>query len=168
MKIILLIWTLCFSYSVDFKKSPILKPNEGVGDITIGCSSLKDVQNAFGKKKIEKRWHKSTEFQFFGKFEYYLEYENIGLFSTLTNGRNRKIVEKIILNSPNHCKTQNGFGVGSTYQETIKELGFANHKYIESSAKVSKRRILLQYNNMDIYFDNSDSVKAKVEEIIIG
>ena len=147
-------------------KKCIIVPGKGLNSIEVGKSTLKDVKTEFGKTKVQKIWHETVEFEFVGKFEYFLKYVKHGTFSTLTKNRNRKMVMKIIIDSSCNCKTKNGLGVGSSYKETILKLGKPYHDGYDS---VGERKwiIYLYYDNMDISFDGDDKKTSKISKIVI-
>lgn len=141
--------------------------DKGVGDITIHKSTLKDVQMAYGEKKIHKTWHNSVETELLGRYEYFLEYENFAIFSTYTINRNYTVIKKIIIDSSSLCKTKNGFGIGSNYVETLKEVGIPKQSYIVKNVGKNYRLNLI-YDGMDIFFNHSDSLTNEVEMIIFS
>lgn len=142
-----------------------LVPYKGVTNITVGESSLKDVQRLLGVKKVEKKWRKSIGYELFGKYAYFLEYENIGIFSTLAGYRNRNIVAMVTLDSTSTCKTTNGFGIGSSYFETIQELGRTDQ--VSYKRMNNGTKIYLIYKRMYITFDGKDSLSSSVNKIEI-
>jgi len=132
-------------------------------------STIQDVMKVYGVKKIEKKWHKSVEFELLGKFEYFIVVGGVGRFSTLTRNRNKNIIKEITLDSTSLCKTKNGFGIGSTYSEAIDELGKPNVMYAESKYPHQPMKLSLNYGNyMWIRFNGTDTIKSTVEEIVLS
>jgi hypothetical protein len=126
---------------------------------------LNDVKSEFGKVRKRKYWVKSKELELFGRYVYFLEYDSIGVFSTSDNFRNKPIISKIHLTSNCQCKTKNGIGIGSSYNDIINEFGKGTrwNLFGYKGLKV----IELSYDNMHIVFDGNDIKKSVVVEIII-
>ncbi len=143
----------------------IIRPNKGVGNIEIGKSTLDDVINEYGKIEKNKKWHKSIELELFGRFEYYLHYDSIGIFSTYTKNRNKEVIHKIILPFNSKCRTIKGNGIGSGYDDIVEEFGSTDG--INLFGYNNNKVIELTYDNMHIIFDSNDMNACKVVEIII-
>lgn len=143
----------------------IIVPNKGINNIIIGQSTLKEVQNEFGSKKIKRKWHKAIEVECFGKFEYLLKYDSIATFSTITKNRNKNIIHKIILGTDSKCKTKEGNGIGSSYNSIIEEFGRPNSVYFFKDK--SKYKTELSYDKTDIVLDSKDTLTSSVCKIII-
>jgi len=144
----------------------LIVPSQGVGNIKIGKSTIEDVRKEFGEKKIEKKWHKAIEVEFFGRYEYFLKYDSVGAFSTFTKHRNKTIIHKLVLNSDSKCKTVLGNGIGSSYKDVVKELGKPKQDYILSNNDGSKNMVLI-YENMTIYMNKQDTASNTVSYIKI-
>ena len=143
----------------------IIIPNKGIDSIIIGKSTLKEVQQEFGVKKIKRKWHKAIEVDCFGKFEYYIKYDSIATFSTITKNRNKEVVYKIILESGSKCKTKGGNGIGSSYENIINEFGRPESLYFFKDENRYKTE--LSYGDMDIILNSKDTLSNSVCEIII-
>lgn len=166
MKSIILMFLLSSlsAYIVNPKECVII-PNKGVNSIVVDSSTFNDVKKEFGDIKKRKYWVKSQELELFGRFVHYLEYESIGVFSTSINFRSKPIISKIHLTSQCQCKTKNGIGIGSSYNDIINEFGKGTrwNLFGYKGAKV----VELSYDNMHIIFDGNDIEKSVVIEIII-
>jgi len=168
MKIVLFLLLtnyLFFTNSNVKSEDCIIVPNKGINNIVIGKSTLKDVQKEFGAKRVKKKWHKAIEVELFGKYEYYLEYDSIATFSTITKGRNKNIIYKIIIESDSKCKTKGGNGIDSSYNDIIEELGEGTLTSFSSTNENPK--IEIRYNDMLVIFNNNDKKTARVEKMII-
>ena len=148
----------------DFSKYE-LYPNEGIGDIVVGKSTLQDVQRVYGLKKVTKRWHKAMEVEFFRRYEYYLNYDSIGTFSTYTTKRNKNIISQIILSSDSKCRTILGVGIGSNYPNTIRDFGQPKQSYFQVENGKSKLKLI--YEKMSVLMNGKDTLHNSVERIII-
>lgn len=168
MKIFALIILFFLSKSDSIEKDKlILIPFYGIGNIVLGESTMDDVKKQFGNKKLQKTWHKGVEFDLFGKREFKLYYSGVGTFSTLTNKRNRTVVCKITLDSDSDCKTIDGWGIGSNYNETIKELGLRGKLYQYRKHRGDGYNTIGTFNNMDVWFSSADTLSCVVTKIEI-
>lgn len=140
-------------------------PSKGLGEIVIGQSTLEDVKKEFGDKKVQKTWVKASEAELLGRFEYYLKYDSIATFSTITVERNKEVIYKITITPESKCKTRKGNGIGSSYQDVIDEFGRPSLFYFYKDIGTSKMK--LSYQNMDVVMGGRDTLSNYVEEIII-
>ena len=123
MKLLLFFVVLCFCGFTQDSDKCIIVPLKGINNIIVGESSFEDVKKEFGKKKKRKKWGR-TELELFGHFDYFMKYDQIGTFSSLSiPERSKHIINEIAIDSTCKCKTKNGLGIGSSYQEIVKELG---------------------------------------------
>tara|TARA_B100000508_G_C11465630_1_gene282051 strand:+ start:1023 stop:1499 length:477 start_codon:yes stop_codon:yes gene_type:complete len=144
---------------------PCLITNKGVNDIIVGKSDLKDVKQTFGKVKRKRVWRKGVEFDLFGNFDFYLEYDSIGKFETFREKYKRQQVVIIKLDSSSNCKSKNGVGIGASYFDLVKEFGEPERVYQQKTKSSKDYRLHIDYDKMTAIFTGSDSTKAKVETI---
>ena len=123
MKLFLFFIILCFCGFTQDSDNCTIVPLKGINNIVVGESSFEDVKKEFGKKKKQKRWRR-TELELFGHFDYSIKYDQIATFLSISiPERNKHIINRITIDSTCKCKTKNGLGIGSSYQDVIKQLG---------------------------------------------
>ncbi|NQY11217.1 MAG: hypothetical protein HRT71_17100 [Flavobacteriales bacterium] len=153
-----------------FKNQPNkceLIPNKGVNNLFIGETTLKEVKKEYGKKFTRHKWIFSDETEVFGRFEYFVK-ENGIKFSTRMKDRNKTIIYRIVLSSNCDCKTINGIGIGSSYNDVIDEFKSAGElSHWDSYGYKGEKVIELSYDNMYVIFDGNNKATSKVVQIII-
>ena len=153
MKLSLFFIILCFSgFMQDSDKCTIVSL-KGINNIVVGQSSFEDIKKEFGKKRKRAKWG-STELDIFGYFDYYVKYDQIGTFISLAGiRRSRHIINNIIIDSTCKCKTKNGLGIGSSYQDVIKEFG--EPKYVAGLGKL-KYPTAYDHRNAEVNYEGND------------
>ena len=163
MKLFLFIIILCFCGFTQDPDKCIIIPLKGINDIVIDKSSFEDVKKEFGKKKIKKKWSR-TELEIFGHFDYSIKYDQIGTFSSISiPGRSKHVVNFVEIDSTCKCKTKKGLGIGSSYQDVIKELGKPKYFwFMNGNTELNYEENKL---NMAIMLNGRDTTTNKVYEI---
>ena len=165
MKLLLFFVVLCFCGFTQDSDKCIIVPFKGINNIVVGESSFEDVKKEFGEKKKRRKWSRA-ELKLFGIFEYFMKYDQIGTFSSIGSAR-KNTINEIIIDSTCKCRTKNGLGIGSYYQEIVKELG--KPKYFHNNDNDKEINYEVNYTGGKLYMiitlDGKDTITNKIREI---
>lgn len=174
--------SLFFSCSTTSKingSDGIINRFEGVDNIKIGTSGVKEIKETYGNVKVEKYWESwggGSIFPFFfiGSYKKKIEIKEVGLTFYLTKKRHRlqkRTVFSIVVDSTSRYKTSNGIGIGSSYQDIKKEFGetkYSKGSTLRGSITSLVYRTSNDYRIMNfINFGYVDSINFEVQEIVI-
>lgn len=102
-------------------------PYSGVDSIQVGISTKRDVLQTFGKATTKCTWRPNSYPIALGEFVQIISYPELGItfLCDHTNGQRiaRKTVREIVIDSTSRIKTPQGNGIGSSYDDIIKEFG---------------------------------------------
>ena len=122
-------------FPVNVADSLAVYPFQGVDNVILGESSLKDVQRILGYKPIQKKWIPSYEFGMFGHYDRFIEYPELGIKFSSFNVNKRFHGNKIWLielNSTCRSRTEDGVGIDSDIEEITSIYTNAKIYYVNS------------------------------------
>jgi len=135
-------------------------------------STVKDIKKYIGKTRVRTVFRSNDFPILLGEFIKEIRYPELRLTFEVSAPRgkfSKKTLESIRIDSTSKIKADNGFGIGTSYQEVAKEFGDEN-----LGISKSKKRRLIYYltNNYSIYSGiyidiskESDTSNFEVEQI---
>lgn len=157
---------LFLSFQAGNFKQKVLRPSSGVDNIVLGKSTLDDVIKTYGYGSIKRVKVKSTETEICSHAEYEIYFVNEDILFKTSYPKKSKIVQTIIIGKNSNIKTENGFGVGSSYVEMLSKLGRSNDlNFIQLPNGIYETKVRIE--KMHIYFDGRDTINGKVVRIEI-
>lgn len=141
---------------------------KGINNIVVGKSKIEDVKSIFGDTKKTRIWRKPVESEIFGNFDFTFCYDSIAKFSTYRRVESRKTIALLEIKGNSKCRTNSGFGVGSSYNETLAEFGNPKLKYNTKLASDRTYKLHLFFDKTEIIFNSTDTNYNKVEKIIFS
>ena len=168
-----------YSLFLSLPESNCIITQNGINDIVIDSSHFKEVTPEFGIMKSSKEWQSSVEMELFGSYKYIKTFPNEGIVFYAEREKGKKIINDIVLTEGCICKTEDGIGVGSSYQDLSNAFGqpyFNNDKRKPSIRyepnmyiKLTKGERVLQitYNNFHITMSSTDTTVSKIKKIRI-
>lgn len=160
------------------KRDCIIK-EKGLNTIVVDSSKLKEVTTEFGEMKRDKEWQKSIELEIFGNYKFSKVFINQGIVFYAEREKGEKIINDIVLTEGCPCKTKDGIGIGSSYNDLREAFGqpyFNNDKRKPSRSyepnmyfEQTKGGLILEitYNNFYITMSSTDTTVAKIKRIRI-
>jgi len=134
--------------------------DKGYESILLGYSNFEDVEQFLGEgEKIKKKFKAGTLY-IFPRAIHELNYANLGIkFRSYSQPKfsRKRIVRKMEFNSTCNCKTKNGLGTGSTFDEISRYLGDGNI-HVNSGLKGVSTIISYRLENNFVEFIQSGSV----------
>ena len=177
MKLFITITILTLFFSQN-ENNCIITQN-GLNDIVLDSSNLREVTIDFGEMKSNKEWQNSIEMEIFGNYRYSKAFENQGIVFYAEREKGKKIINDIVLTKGCRCKTKEGIGIGSSYQDLKKAFGQPYFNNDEKKPSIhyepnmffwkteGEYVLTITYNNLYITMSNNDTTIAKIKEIRI-
>lgn len=149
---------------------------DGMEGIALATSNFKEIEKVLGPGiRSKKKYPSFTVENIFPVTKHILSYPKLGIsFTTHAQGRMNftRIATSLIVDASSTCKSKNGIGIGSTYQELIERFGNSRYTQI-SSPEGDYSKVLFsfpEYGGIFVHFRCNGKKHIddfRVEEILI-